>query len=207
MMMPLSKARKGIIISLLLLFTASGGLWAQGAVKQTAKASGPEVCWAIGHPFIAIKAKRISKRALQITDSIEQAGIFSDRSGGNLDAFKHSLWMALLSRDIKPHKALKLGKAHERFNRKQAKKGKGGGDAAASTMDLWNNKIGAQIGSSHKNISEQALIKLIIDAVKQGEMRIVRKNAAGESLDKNGKVIDKTLLKNWNNPRCLVESG
>jgi hypothetical protein len=38
-------------------------------------------------------------------------------------------------------------------------------------------------------------------------MRIVRKNAAGESLDKNGKVIDKTLLKNWNNPRCLVESG
>ena len=204
MMLTSARNRNLLFISLLVLLLFPCRAQAQ---QQKAKASGPEIIWAIGHPFVAAKAKRLTKRALQITDSIEKADVFKDRSGGQLDAFKHALWMALLAREIKAGKAYKLGLAHEKYNRKQARKGKGGGDKAASDMDLWNNNMGLKLGQGNKTISEKALIDLVIKAVQQGKMRIIRKNGAGESLDENGKVIDKALLKNWENPRCLVPSN
>jgi len=171
------------------------------------KVSGPEISWAIAHPFIAAKAKRISERAIFITDSLEAAGILKDRSGGQLDAFKHAFWMASLSQQIKLKKAYKLGLAHEKYNYKQSKKGKGGGDEAASEMDLWNNKVGLDLGYANRNTSEDSLIKLVVQAILGGDMKIIKKDAQGNSLDKQGRLIDKSTLKTWVNARCLMYSN
>ncbi len=199
----LTKGRKAIIFCLSLFL-----FWIfPHNIEAKTKVSRQEIVWAIGHPFIAVKAKRLSKRALLVTDSLEKACVLKDRSGGQLDAFKHAFWMALLSQQVKVKKAKKLGFAHERFNSMQYKKGKGGGDKAASEMDLWNNNVGARIGNLHKDAAEDTLINLIIEAVKNGEMRIIKKNSKGESLDSEGQLIDNSTLKTWENKRCLLPSN
>ena len=196
-------SRKAVIISIFIVLSAAK----TESLQAKTKLSCPELTWAISHPFIAIKVKRISKRVLAITDSIEKTGLLKDRSGGQLDAFKHSMWMALLAQEIKVKKANKLGLAHEKFNYRQARKGKGGGDKAASDMDLWNNKVGQAIGFNNKSLSEDSLIMLVVNEINAGEMQIVKKDILGNSLDSNGQLIDKSTLKTWLNKRCLVASN
>jgi hypothetical protein len=205
-MLRICKVRKAIIISILFLlaFSFSENIWASN--QSQLKVSAPELAWAMAHPFIAIKAKSITKRAMIVTDSIERVGILKDRSGGQLDAFKHAFWMALLSQRFKSKKVYKLGLTHEKYNYRQSKKGKGGGDQIASNMDLWNNKVGIDIGYVHRNISEDSLITVVINAIKRGAMRIIKKNSNGDSLDKQGRLIDNSTLKTWMNNRCLVSS-
>ena len=197
------KPLKGLIISAILIISINSPT----ELVAAAKISGPEFWWAIGHPFIAIKAKRISKQAIRTTDSLEAAAILKDRSGGQLDAFKHAFWMASLSQQIKPKKAYKLGVAHEKFNYKQSRKGKGGGDKAASEMDLWNNKTGIDLGYIHRDVPKDILINIVIQAVKEGKMKVIKKNIDGNSLDCDGQLIDKSTLKTWGNKRCLVPSN
>lgn len=194
--------RKIIIITSMLVLLV---LFGEKGYAKT-KVSGPEIRWAIAHPFIAMKAKKISERAIYLTDSIEKIGLLADRSGGQLDAFKHTIWMALLAQSIKPKKAKKLGMAHEKYNYKMYRKGIGGGDLAASEMDLWNNDVGLIIGTSSPDISENKLVEIVITAIKQGKMKIVKKDLQGKSLDCEGKLIDNSSLKTWNNNRCLVSS-
>jgi len=193
---------KGLIISVILIICIA----LPYSVTAKTKVSGPEFAWALAHPFIAIKAKKISKRVIYITDSLEAAGVLKDRSGGQLDAFKHAFWMASLSQQIKKKKAYKLGLAHEKFNYRQAKRGKGGGDQAASDMDLWNNKVGINLGYDNRYLSESALIELVIKWVLKGEMRMIKKDTQGNPLDSSGQLIDKSTLKTWVNKRCLVPS-
>jgi len=194
------KAIKAITISLIIIISSAISMRLEAKIKI----SGPEFCWAMAHPFIAIKAKRISEQAIKITDSLEANGILKDRSGGPLDAFKHAYWMALLSQQINPRKAYKLGLAHEKFNYKQSRKAKGGGDKAASDMDLWNNKIGKDIGYINREVSKDSLINIVIQMIKAGDMKIIKKNANGDSLTCEGQLIDKSTLKTWVNKRCLV---
>ena len=193
---------KGLIFSAIIIIC----VWIPTEGNSKTKINGPELGWAFAHPFIAIKAKRISNRVIYIVDSLEANGILKDRSGGQLDAFKHAFWMASLSREIKVKKAYKLGLAHEKYNYRMSKKGKGGGDKAASDMDLWNNNIGLDLGYINKNISEDSLIEIVKDYVKNGEMKIIKKDPAGNSLNKQGQLIDKSTLKTWGNARCLMYS-
>jgi len=206
MMLPHWKNRKyGILLMISVLLLLLPAI-SQASNTQSVKISGPEFMWAMAHPFIAAKARKMTKYAMHITDSLENAHVLHDRSGGQLDAFKHAFWMAVLSQEFKPKKVYKLGLAHERFNFRQVKKAKGGGDKAASDMDLWNNKVGIDMGYVNRNISKDSLISLIVSAVKSGKMRIIKKNSRGDSLDKNNQLIDNSTLKTWENPRCLVAS-
>jgi len=206
MMLCIRKVGKAIIIFTLIIMVSIFPKELAAKSKSQIKVSGPELAWALAHPFIAIKAKAISKRAITVTDSIEKLGLLKDRSGGQLDAFKHAFWMALLSQEFKSRKIYKLGLAHEKYNFKQSKKGKGGGDQAASEMDLWNNKVGIDIGYVNRNISEDSLISIVINEIKRGAMRIIKKNKEGISLDIHGQLIDNSTLKTWGNKRCLVPS-
>ena len=206
MMLSVCKVGKTIIIYIILFLVFSFPSEVLADNHSKLKISAPEIAWAITHPFIAFKVKAITKRAMFVTDSIEKAGILKDRSGGQLDAFKHAFWMALLSQKFKTQKVYKLGLAHEKYNYRQSKKGKGGGDQAASEMDLWNNKVGIDIGYINRNISEDSLINMVITAIMRGEMRVIKKDKEGNSLDKQGQLIDNSTLKTWENNRCLVSS-
>jgi len=174
------------------------------------KLGSAERWWVVSHIFVAKKSKEITQRSIQLSDSVAKAENFPNRqSGGEKDAFRHALWMALLAEEIGVKKALKLGVAHEKKNRKDFEKGrKEEGalpDSVAIEMDLYNNAVGAKI-------SEECTADSILICVKQklyaGELRIVKMNLKGESLNEYDEPIPRKLWEgNWKNERLLVPSN
>jgi hypothetical protein len=175
--------------------------------------SRPEKWWAIRHIFIAKKTFGLSKQALIAVDQLKKKGTLDgDDAGGQLDAFKHAYWMALLAQEINPKKALKLGMAHEKGNylsfKKAAKAGQyNSHDAVASDMDLYNNQKGIEIGLQFPDVSKEDLMNIVIDVVLAGEMLVIRKNSKGEFLDEHDRVIPKdSLIGKWETAKVLVKS-
>ncbi len=204
---------KFIIIFQVILLITTSPLQAQStAINKPAKPktitiSTREVLWAIAHPFIAHKVFLISKEALQITDSIEKSGLLKDRHGGNLDAFKHCLWMALLAQNIKARKAKRIGIIHEKVNYKSFKKGNNQQDSTASLMDSKNNTVGILLGKNHKHLSKNELIALVILYVKQGKLFKIKKDRYGNYLDANGNAIEQSVKHCWNKKKHLTNTG
>lgn len=174
--------------------------------------SSPEKWWVIWHPFKAKKALDASLKTLAVTDSIKKEGLIgTDLSGGQLDAFKHTYWMMLLSKRIGPKAAASLGKAHEKGNYKTFKTGgKEDGylpDKAASDMDLHNNKAGIDIYNQNVQASEHAMIELVLDALYQGKLRMIKKEGSN-FLNCEGHVIESSdLIGTWENEKCLIPTS
>jgi len=173
--------------------------------------SSPEKWWVVWHPFKAKKALSASLKTLEVTDSIKKTGLIgADINGGQLDAFKHTYWMMILSKKIGPKAANSLGKAHEKGNYNTYKKGgKEDGylpDKAASDMDLFNNQIGIDLYNHHKPESEYAMIELVLHALNKGELRMIKKEGS-HFLNCDGFIIEPSLLiGTWENEKCLVPS-
>ncbi len=194
-----------LLISLLILLNIL--VYGNGSITAVkSKIAVREIIWGITHPFIAFKVKRLTKEALSITDSLQNHNILSDRSGGQLDAFKHSYWMALLSQEIKAKKARKIGVIHEKVNYKSFKKNHSVQDSAASAMDILNNEVGILLGSNNKLMSKKELITLTISYIKQGKMYIIKKDDKGNCLDKDNKIIDLSVEKEWDKRKCIIGS-
>jgi len=187
-------------------------LVAQGSEKQP-KLSCPEKWWAVCHLFVAKRAYQATLHSLSTTDSIRQSGLLDgDSNGGQTDAFKHACWMAAVSLEVGWRKARRLGRAHEKGNYRSFKKSQRKGipdthDKAASNMDLWNNRQGIDIALAYPDASRQNLSEIIIRAIENGKMKIVQKNADGQFLDVEGRVIPhEDLTGKWENGKVLVPS-
>jgi hypothetical protein len=200
------------LILIIILFSSTNNLYAQ--IKSFWKISGPERWWVMSHPFIANKTRKITI----ITDSVSNvmkadSRLDGDANGGQVDAFRHAFWMALLSQKICWRNAISLGNAHEKGNYKQFKKGEKDEesslpDSVSGEMDKFNNQIGAGIGCRNKIIPIDSLVIIILNEVTAGKMKIISKNSRGDYLDCNGNVIESGLLKGkWNVPKCLVFSN
>lgn len=179
-------------------------------VKSFIKLSLPEKFWVLTHPFVAKKSFLITLKARDLTDSIKLTKTFKDSliQGGQLDAFRHSCWMALLSNEIGKRKSLKLGKAHENGNYRGWKKGKMEigvrADSLSCEMDLFNNIQGAEIGLRHP---KPDIPKEIILAVKSGRMKVLLLNEKQQRLDCENRIVNLVeYVKAWNVPGCLVSS-
>ena len=178
---------------------------------KSQKLSSYEKCWAIQHPFAAIKVKQISKNCFKMYTKIQlskQLDTFSN--GGTLDAFRHVFFMAAFAQKIKEKKLNKLGIAHEKGNYKQFLKNKLENgelpDSIATVMDLKNNALGFFIAQKHKTKSLEELAQVVIVAIKNGEALIVKRNKAGSYIDCNGNIIVFTTKK-WVTAKCLVASN
>ncbi|MCA0932543.1 hypothetical protein LCM02_08770 [Lutimonas saemankumensis] len=201
---------KGGIILVFGLFLSFGSV----AQKRNgfSSLSGPEKWWVIGHPFKAKRALSISLRTIEVRDSIKRTGIIgTDDNGGNLDAFKHTLWMAALTHKIGPNSSLKLGKAHEKGNYKSYLKGDPEDgilpDKVASDMDLYNNRQGIRIARNNPDANETELITIILNELRTGTLRVIKKEG-GIFLNCDGKPIAKEdLIGTWENDKCLVPSN
>jgi hypothetical protein len=173
----------------------------------------PEKWWVVFHPFVAKKAYAISREARSISKEMEQdIRLDHDADGGQVDAFRHSYWMARLAQDLGWRKARSLGKAHERGNYNDFKSKRAGeeifADSIAGAMDLFNNKVGIEAGRQNKSVSKEALKELICTKIIEGQMKIILKDPAGNSLDCERNIVDlKKYSGIWNIPRCLVSSA
>lgn len=193
---------------LILLLSAQAAL-SQSTFQKFRNLKRPEKCWVLRHPFVAREAMRLAEQArdtaLTMLDSDELDG---DWDGGEVDAFRHAYWMALTTREIGKRRARSLGRAHEKANYIQFKRGEledgGTADAKASEMDLHNNAVGISIGL----LEEVENLKLkVVEEIRAGKMLVVWKNEAGEPLGADGEVIPESEWRGkWENGKVLVPS-
>jgi len=173
----------------------------------------PERIWVICHPFSVLKAWKISKEARLIANShINDPDFDGDYNGGQVDAFRHTLWMAMLTQKTSARAAEKLGIAHEKgnkidYDKKLLEEGKLP-DSVACEMDLRNNKVGINIGKKYKKTPSDELQKIVKQAVLDGECWIINKDTNGQFLDENDKLIpEEKYIGKWITPKVLVPSN
>ncbi len=180
--------------------------------------SSAEKWWGISHVFVAKKTFYLSKSVLVVCDSLKKNAILQGSGNGDqLDAFRHTYWMALLTQNINPKKALKLGIAHEKGNYQTFKNGNledgATPDSMSTVMDLMNNKTGLEIGKYFKQHHPKQetnllLIQTIIDSVKQSKVVTLKKDLNKNFLTCDEHIIDLNLYKGkWSIPKCLIKSG
>ncbi len=200
-------------IFIIYLFLTTTFAQAQKPTISFSKLTCPEKMWVVLHPFIASKTRKLTNEAVSVSNEMKKdSALDGDASGGQVDAFRHGYWMALLSKNICWKKALRLGKAHEKGSFKKYKKGiadeEGSRpDSVSSEMDLYNNNVGITLGRSNRKVSNDNLRMIVKNAVLSGKMMIIFKNAEGIALDSLGKPIDFSGLENyWRVPKILVSS-
>lgn len=196
------------IIIMLIIF--SNGLVGQNSsIGQFEKLSCPEKRWVFFHLFVAKKALNISLEARNVTAELKQQNLLKGMGNGDqLDAFRHTYWMARLAQEIHWRKANRLGKAHEKGNYRQFKKGKleDGAlpDKISTEMDLFNNEVGLILGKSNK---KQEVKNEVIKLIKEGKCKMLKTDANGNFLDENNNIIPIEELKGkWENRKVLVDS-
>lgn len=190
----------------LIIFTS------QICFSQTIHLSRAEKCWAVLHPFAALKIRKIQKQIAPLYHPAQlKAELDSFANGGKLDAFRHTFFMSAFAQKVKVKKLRRLGIAHERSNYKNFLKSETEdgelADSIACQMDLINNELGFRIGKLNKKITHEELKKLVIVELNSGKGTIVKRNKKGQYLDKNERPLNLTLYKRtWNIPKNLASS-
>ncbi|TXD51819.1 MULTISPECIES: DUF6973 domain-containing protein [unclassified Polaribacter] len=197
---------------ILIFFTFSISLSAQSNFKNFLKSSCPIKTWVVLHPFKAKKALKISLEANKVSDSVAKTNLLDgDASGGQVDAFRHAYWLARLHQEIGRGAARSLGKAHEKdnyltFKKKELEDGVVP-DKISSTMDLYNNEEGLKLIKRRSETSQESLLYKIVNAIRAGKMKIIKKDKEGNFLTSEGTKISLASLKGkWKNNKCLVAS-
>lgn len=199
-------------IVVLLIFFMSVHINAQSNFKIFLKSSCPIKIWVVFHPFKAKKALEISLETNKVADSISKTSLLDgDTTGGQVDAFRHAFWMARLHQKIGERAARSLGIAHEKENYLTFKKNnlEDGAvpDEISSMMDLYNNEEGLKLIYKRSKVSKNGLIFRVVNAIKGGKFKVIKKNKEGSFLTCDGKIINQEELKGkWKNNKCLVSS-
>ena len=215
------KARTATILSSLLLIAAitvaiitftHSDAYAQ-FLESYHKLSVPEQQWVKKHPLAAFRTHRIADTVRhEAQQRLKDADLDGDLNGGMVDAFKHTLWMALTAQKIGMEKALTLGEAHEEGNRLEyvadPMRKKIQQDSIASRMDILNNIVGARIGAQNPDASKKRIIELVRQSVIYGRCWKIKKKDKNTYLDADGKVIHIHDYDNhWAIPKVLVPSN
>lgn len=164
--------------------------------------------------FHVFKAKSIYKITQQVLNEtlelLADTTLDGDLNGGQLDAFRHAYWMALITKYHGSRTALSLGKAHEKGNYimfKKNKKEEGSlPDYESSQMDYLNNDVGIEIGKKYHDLNDGEIKSLLIDMIKEGKLFVIKKDTKGNYLDCNNNLI-KIDGKSWTTGKCITTSN
>lgn len=194
------------------LIIVSNQLFSQTNWERFWKQSQPIKTWVALHPFKAKKALKITELVNKTADSILATGILDkDRSGGQIDAFRHAYWMAKLHQKIGKCAARSLGKAHEKDNyitfKKHQLEDKILPDLASKKMDLFNNAMGLTYAVKNDKRSNIGLIYKIINAIKKGDLKMLKIDENGNYLTCDNNLITQKDLNKWDNKKCIVSSN
>jgi hypothetical protein len=196
-----------------LIILCSLQTFGQSNLKSFFKLSPPIKKWVFFHPFKATKSLEVSKETNKVADSISKTNLLDkDGAGGQVDAFRHAYWMARLTQEMGENAARSLGKAHEKENYLTYKKQKLEDgvvpDEISSEMDLYNNEEGIKLITKGSEVSKKGLIFRIVNEIKAGKFKIIKKDTKGNFLTCNGVLISKESLKGkWQNKKCLISSA
>jgi hypothetical protein len=198
------------IILSILLFSATESQ-AQSVITRFLKLSCPEKRWVICHPFISKKILLISDTAVSETKMlVSDTTLDGDLNGGQLDAFRHSFWMAKITQHFGARKALSLGKAHEKGNYRYFKKHRTEDgtvpDFESCQMDLQNNETGIEIGKNNPQLSSADIVSLIISKIRDGKLVIIKKDKQGRYLTCDEHVLNH-ITNTWKTGKCLTPSN
>lgn len=202
---------KKVLLFCCLLFSCL--IHSQSDWQRFKKLSYAEKTWTILHIFKAKKAYLIAKEAQYVSDSIAKTPLLDgDKSGGQVDAFRHAYWMARLNQEIGKRAAKWLGKAHEKANYQQYKNSllEDGEtpDKVSSEMDLYNNNIGLSFTQKGIPHLKDGLIYKIVNAILAGKLKTIKKDSKQNYLTCDGKLITQKELKGkWENNKCLMNSN
>lgn len=169
-----------------------------------------EFFWAVSHPFAAIKVNSIYKKLKPYYNEKELTlSLDAYSSGGKLDAFRHVFYMAAFAQKVKAKKIIKLGKAHEKTNYLQFKRGKLENeiipDSMSCVMDLKNNEIGVALGKENKKLSLVELKLTVIALIQKGDAFYFSIDSQGRFLDCQNNVVNVAEYKGkWFVPKCLL---
>jgi hypothetical protein len=205
--------QKTRLLCLFLVLPFIARLGAQNTFRAFRKLSRPEKVWVFCHPFVAKRAYGITKRVLLETNAAaSDPRLDTLANGGRLDAFRHCLWMAMLSEEIGGKKASRLGQAHERGNYRQFLNGKAEDgalpDSVSGLMDLFNNQRGLELRKVYPKDELAAMKEHVIQEILDGHLLIISRDAHGNYLTSDHKQIDLTQWKGrWNIPKSLVPSA
>ncbi len=202
---------KNTIVKVLIFAAITSG-YTQSSYEKFKKLSRPKKWWTIFHPFKAKRALVISLEAKRVADSIRKTNLLDgDHAGGQVDAFRHSYWMARLNQEIGTSAARSLGRAHEKENylmyKKQRLEEGIVPDEISSEMDLFNNEVGLTLTEKGRKSPRKGLIYKVINAITSGRMKVIKKNKKGQFLTQKDLIIHTDSLKGkWKNNKCLVNS-
>lgn len=177
--------------------------------------SGKEKRWAIFHPRAAKKVKKIIPEVrTEVRLRISEGKIDSLIHGGQADAYRHALWMALTAKHIGDKKARKVGQMHEEGNKtyfyKSIKEDDSLQDSISCQMDLLNNDLGIAYGIGYKDKSDEEINELILNGILAGEFFMLFRNKQNEFLDCEGNIVvnkNRIADKRWYLPYCLVPTN
>ncbi|MCO6498960.1 MAG: hypothetical protein J5I47_01105 [Vicingus serpentipes] len=192
---------------LFMILTSSGQ---KTNYQQFKTLSCSEKKWVVMHPFVAKKAHQITIEVRKTVEEVKRDSVLVGTGNAlQVDAFRHTYWMALLTQKIGWRRAKKLGKAHEKGNYKMYKKGqKEDGalpDKISGEMDLFNNGVGIELGR-RKDIEN--MIDTVIEKVKSGKCKIIKMDKLGNYLACDGTIITNEVMEGkWENNKCLVNSN
>ncbi len=193
------------VLIILIIF----GFYLPVKAQKLSDLGGAEKVWVLLHPFSGKKAKRKSNQAKKVSDRVSVTKDWLPiNSGGRKDAFRHGIWMSLLSTRIGPKRAIWLGKAHEKKNKKDFfKRRLEDGeypDYWAVKMDLYNNRIGSKLverGDAELN----DLIDLVLSCIEKGKFQMIKMDLNGNSLRLDGSILSKEEWQTiWKSERVLI---
>ncbi len=171
-----------------------------------------ELWWLIKHIPIALGVWQLSETAREMANrEITSGDLDGDYAGGQVDAFRHILWMALITQKYGSKTANSLGRAYEKGNKQDYKKHRLEEyylpDAASMIMDLMNNEIGIRIGQRFPDISLASLVIEIKKVVLEGKAWKIKKDKNGKFLSADGFPMNKKAwLGKWESPKVIVPS-
>lgn len=207
------KSPKILLALLSFLLFNQNAMAQKSRLKKFMQLHYPEKIWVILHPFSAKKALEIGIHARDIAlEKRNDPDLDGDYNGGQVDAFRHGYWMALLTQEVGAFNARWLGKAHEKsnyldFKHKALEEGSLP-DYTACEMDLKNNETGVSIGRLYPKEPEKELQAIVKKKILEGKFYIIKKNTAGEFLNAEGEVIPPEHYTGlWHNPKSLVPSN
>ena len=186
---------------------------AQNAFQSYKNLSKPERKWVRQNPIAALRTYKLSQMAdAEAQKYVNDPEFDGDGSGGMVDAFRHTLWMALTTQKIGKRKALALGRAHEEKSKIYFESCDPSEpnlpDSIDSEMDFINNQKGADIGIKYPKATYEELVQIVRNTVVSGQCYKIKKNSKGEYLDYEGNVIPQEAIQGkWITPKILVKSN